>query len=557
MRSREVRRDLAVLAALGLVINGLASRAVSMPGYVDAYYYFGGAVQLARGSGFTEPYVWTYLTPRDPAADAAHRWPSHLYWMPLTSIVAAPFMAVAEALARRALAMPELFRAAQLPFIVIAAALPLVSYGVARTLTGRRRHAWAAALLTLFSAYYFIYWTTTDAFALFGAAASGALWLGARAARHPGSAGRSLTLAGVAAGLAHLARADGILVLICLAGWWLARGILKRPVPATAAAPARAWLIPLLGLGLGYLLVMGPWFARNLAIVGAPIPPGAARTLWLTHYDDYFTYAPEQLTPAAYLASDWRVILDGKLAALRANFATLVGVQANVVALPFALIGVWRLRRHPLLRLAGFYGVALFVLMTLVFTFPGARGGYFHSGAALLPFLLTAAVAGLDAVVDAAARRLPHWQPERAKPVFTMLFTALPVVLAGLLYAAEVTGTGGSQPAWARRDAVYGEMGRWLESQGEAETVVAVNNPPGWYYHTGQAAIVIPAGDAETLLAAMDSVAAPWLVLDVNHPAALAGLYTAPEADARLTLAATFQDGAGRPVYLLRRSATP
>jgi len=468
MRSPEVRRDLAVLAALGLIVNSLAARFISLPGYVDAYYYFGGAVQLARGNGFSEPYLWTYLTPRDPASDAAHRWPSHLYWMPLTSLIAAPFMAAAEALARRDLTMSELFRAAQLPFIAIAAALPLVSYGVARALTSRRRHAWAAALLTLFSAYYFIYWTTTDAFALFGVAAAAALWLGGRAAQHPNRAGRCLTLAGLAAGLAHLARADGTLILTCLVVWWLARSLRQQPAPSRAPASPRAWLVPLLGLGLSYLLVMGPWFARNLALTGAPIAPGGARTLWLTHYDDFFTYAPEQLTPAAYLAAGWRVILDGKLAALRANLATLVGVQANVIALPLAAIGAWRLRRHPLLRLAGFYGLAVFVLMTLVFTFPGARGGYYHSGAALLPFLLAAAVVGLDAVVDATARRLPHWQPERAKRMFAALWIGSIVIMAGLLFSSEAVGLGG-RPAWRQRDLVYAEMGSWLASQGEAE----------------------------------------------------------------------------------------
>jgi hypothetical protein len=300
---------------------------------------------------------------------------------------------------------------------------------------------------------------------------------------------------------------------------------------------------------------MGPWFARNWAIVGTPVAPGAFRTLWLLNYDDFFTYFPAQLTPAAYLAYGWDVIVSGKMQALRANLATLIGVQANVIALPLAIVGAWRLRRSPLLRLAGFYGLALFMLMTLVFTFPGARGGYFHSSAAVLPFLLTAAVVGLDAIVDALAQRLRHWHAERAKRVFTALLIGLTIVLACMLYAAEVITPGGSQPAWAQRDAAYAEAGRWLTDHAQAEVVVAVNNPPGWYYFTGQPAIVIPAGDSASLVSAMDEVRVQWLVLDANVPAGLVDLYAAPTADPRFQLAETFRDSYYRPVYLFQRMA--
>ncbi len=60
------------------------------PGYLDGDYYFGGGIRLAEGKGFTEPYLWNYLD--DPAA-LPH--PSHTYWMPLASIVAAGGMWVA------------------------------------------------------------------------------------------------------------------------------------------------------------------------------------------------------------------------------------------------------------------------------------------------------------------------------------------------------------------------------------------------------------------------------------------------------------------------------
>src|SRR5437763_13431747 len=83
------------LCAAALLVNVLASRFISQPGYTDAYYYFGGARELALGQGLREPYLWNYLAPLAALDPRAPLWPSHLYWMPLVSIVAAPFMAVA------------------------------------------------------------------------------------------------------------------------------------------------------------------------------------------------------------------------------------------------------------------------------------------------------------------------------------------------------------------------------------------------------------------------------------------------------------------------------
>src|SRR5262249_11910218 len=158
-------------------------RFITQPGYTDAYYYFGGARQLAEGRGFSEPYVWNYLNPVHAVEPGVALWPSHLFWMPLASIVAAPFLFVARAAG--ATAHATLFRPAQLPFTLLAAALPLLSYGVAQSVSGVRRHALAAALLTLFSPFYFPYWTTTDAFAVYALTGAGALALAAHATARP------------------------------------------------------------------------------------------------------------------------------------------------------------------------------------------------------------------------------------------------------------------------------------------------------------------------------------------------------------------------------------
>lgn len=544
------RRDLALLLAAALLVNGLASRAITHPGYVDAYYYFGGALQLARGAGFTELYQWNYLAAGQPGVAATPPWPSHLYWMPLTSVVAAPFMAAAERLRGTALSNAALFRAAQIPMIFLASLLPLLSYAVAWRLSRVRRQAWAAALLTLFSPFYFVYWSNTDAFAAHGLAAAGAL-LAATLAGRAGPRRRVWALAaGLGAGVSHLARADSVLVLLVVL-LWLAllqrRGRLR-------AAEALALLVLVVA---GYLAVMGPWFVRNLLVVGRPLAAGGTQTLWLREYNELFNYPGGRLSPAHYFGAGGSTLLHGKWDALQTNATTLAVVQGGVVAFPFALLGLWRCRRAPLVQISLLYGLSLFGLMTLAFTFPGARGGYFHSGAALLPVFSAATLIGLDAVVEAAARRLPHWQPRKSIPIFTALLVLSTIALTAVVFGLRVIGPDWRRPAWDRQDAVYAQMGEWMSANRSSSGLVVANNPPGWTYWTGQPAIVIPNSAVPGLLRVMDDYAARWLVLDANYPAGLAELYAQPESEPRLTLRARFGEPDAAPVYLLEREPAP
>ena len=545
------RRDLPLLFAAAVLVNTAAAVFITRPGYVDAYYYFDGALQLARGLGFREPYIWSYLALAAAPAGAG-LWPSHMYWMPLTSLVPAPFMAAAAWLAGgQPLSHAALFRAAQVPFVLLAALLPLLSYQVAWLTSGLRRHAVAAGLLTVFTPFYFLYWPNTDSFALHALFAAGALLAITQAERGSPRANGWRLAAGALAGLAHLTRADGLLVLLVLAAWVLMRGRRAADGRAVAGGQVAAVLVLL----AGYLFVMAPWFARNWALTGALLPAGGARTLWLVSYNDIFNYSPASLTPARYLAAGLPSILAGKAAALGSNLATLVGAQTGIVAIPFALLGLWRLRRCALYGPALMYGLALFALMTFAFSFPGARGGYLHSGAAMLPFLYPAALVGLDWTVEAVARRRPAWKPAAGRQVFTAALLVFACALTLWVFRAAVIGTSWREPAWGQRDAVYAQAGDWLAASGQSGALAAVNNPPGWYYLTGLPSIVIPNGGIDDLLLAMDTHGARWLVLDINHPDGLAELYAQPNTDARLRLRHTLD--AGKPVFLFERTGLP
>lgn len=489
------------LMTLSLIVTILAALPVHRPTYMDADYYLLTAQRLVQGFGFSENILWNYL---DDPAGLPH--PSHVYWMPLPSILAAIGLWL----------FGDSFRAAQLPFILLTAFLPLVSYHLSRTL-GEERHAWAAALFTVFSGFYLAFWAMPDAFAAF--ALAGSLSLIALGQGIAGRGQRWFFLAGLGAGFGHLARADGVLLL------GVGVMIVMSSVPRRPSSLVRRLSLLL----LGYLLVMAPWFYRNWVTIGAILPGAGLKTLFLRDYDELFSYGLP-LTLGRYLEWGLGPILASKLWAARLNLMTFVGPNNLIFLTPFTLIGLWRLRREALMRPALLYGVLLYAAMTLAFTFPGVRGGLLHSSVALLPFFFAAAPVGLEAAIRWVARRRQAWNVQQAMRVFTAGF----IVLAAALSLALTVRTMQSEHWMSGGGDVYRQIGAWLEAHGLEGATVMVNNPPGFALRTGHPAIVVPNGAVDTLLAVADRYGATVLVLDANRPRPLAGLYAGVETHPRL-----------------------
>ena len=267
-------------------------------------------------------------------------------------------------------------------------------------------------------------------------------------------------VAGACAGLAHLTRADGVSAFVA--------GAAYHP-GETSPGVGVVWA------ALGYAVVMSPWLIHNWLTTGRLLSIAGAKTLFLTDYDDLYSFG-KTLDLQSYLAWGVGNILRSKLDALWANLQTLVAVVGMILLAPFAVIGFWQRRRAPLYQAVMIYGAGLYLVMSLAFTFPGARGGMFHSGAALLPFVFSAALVGLDAVVDWAAARMSAWDVTKARRGFTWELVGLAALVSVALYGLRVRG-------WNQADALYGAIGARLS--GELSPIVAVNNPPGYVYHTG------------------------------------------------------------------------
>ncbi|MGB9669085.1 MAG: hypothetical protein ACPL0B_01745, partial [Anaerolineales bacterium] len=232
------------------MLNTLVAKFQFNPGYMDAEYYFATGQYLYSGHGFVEPFLWNYLN--NPASLPA---PSHLYWMPLASLLAFLGMEIGNS---------ALWFWGRLPFVFLASAIPPLTYYLSYHLKPHTSIARLAGLLALFSGFYAAYLTTTDTFAI--CMILGTVWI-LLAEKALTKGGIWFFWIGVTSGLLHLSRADGLLwfVMIFALGVWQAIQSHKK---FNELFP---WLILALG---GYLLVMSPWYYRNWGLWHSPFPPG-------------------------------------------------------------------------------------------------------------------------------------------------------------------------------------------------------------------------------------------------------------------------------------------
>ncbi len=512
------RRDIIFLLALAVLVYLIVSLAVPAPGYMDADYYFTTARQLAAGKGFSEPFIWNYL---DDPAGLPH--PSHTYWMPLTSVVSAGAMYF----------LGDHFRAAQFPMFISTALLPLLTVSLAKRFGANRRLMLSAGMMSIFAGFYIPYFVTTDSFTIFAWIGGAVLLLAADASQE--SKNSTWFIVGILAGLGYLTRADGVLLLlpVAVAIWW--------------SREARLRVVGM--LALGYLLCTGPWFVRNFFATGHVFPAGAGRTLWLLSYNELFSYPAAQLTPERWWQAGIKEILSTRLWALGVILQRFVAELGLFFMWLFMLVGVYQLRERRVVRLAMIYLGLLVSLMTLIYPFAGAYGGFFHSGVVLYPILCAIAPIGLDRSIEWVAR-IRKWDVSEAKKVLNAGVLVILILLSAGLTWSKVGGSDLSSSRWQAPQRTYEKVGEALSAISHPEDVVAVNNPPGFFLATGMEAVVIPNGAPQTLKSVIDRYNVRWVILDVNHPESLNALYTGEFTPNWMELKSTTQDANGEDVQI-------
>jgi len=481
------RRDYATLFFCGLIVVSIVALFQPVPGTMDEDYYFAGGLRLAQGQGFTETYLWNFL---DNPQSLPH--PSHGYWFPLASIVAAVGMFLTGA---------KTFFAARLGFILVAALIPPVTASLAWSLTARRDVSLVSGLLAVFPTYQIVFLPTTENFGLFMLLGGLFFILFNRADK------KSLFALGLVAGLMNLARSDGLI--------WLALGLFGLAIKhyrekRNWAAFFTHYVLFAFIFIAGYALIMAPWIARNLSVFGAPLTPGGSRVLWMTSYDDTFAYPPDRINLQNWLAAGWQSALDARWNAFKLNFANTIAVQGGIFLLPLIIIGLWRLRGDLRIRLAALAWLGIFAIMTLVFAFAGPRGSFIHAGAAFQPIWWSAAPLGLDVLVTWSRRR--GWFTPQAFQVFRILMIAVMAVMTVYLVYTRLLATD-----WAEFDRSYRRAEQILLANGaSAQDAVVVANAPGYCVVSGRSAVTVPTEDPSILRVLLQRFNAHYLVLE-NH----------------------------------------
>jgi hypothetical protein len=209
-------------------------------------------------------------------------------------------------------------------------------------------------------------------------------------------------------------------------------------IVAVWPGPAQTWrrgaLAALAGFA-AYVLVMTPWFIRNLDLVDSILPVGGIQTAWMRSYDEIVNYPP-----GADLQRFWSWglpnILESRREALGWNLQTFIAVEGLVVLTPLMLIGLWKRRREPLLSGFWLYALGVHAVMTLIFAFPGWRGGLFHSASALVPFWSALGLLGLDDVLGWVAPRR-RWRLSQARAFFGAALVLWAVIFSGISFLGK------------------------------------------------------------------------------------------------------------------------
>lgn len=519
------KRELLLLGLLGLLVVLVVAAFQQDPGYMDADYYLASGLQLASGKGFSEPYLWNYL---DDPIGLPH--PSHTYWMPLASIMAALIPGLTGI---------ESWWTGRIPFILAAACVPPLTAALAYEFSMRRSLAICSGLLAVFAGFYLPFLPTTDTFTLYMLLGGLFFLLLHRQKNQQRPRFRDSISLGLLAGLMHLSRADGLLWLfVAFAVCWLTAS------PSSGDRHRlKTFLVGSCTTLMGYLLVMGPWFVRNLAAFGSILAPGGSKMFWLTSYDQIFSYPAAGLTFEAWLHSGIGAILQVRLWALGLNLATMLTVQGGVFLLPFILIGIRQLRREKVIRIGSLAWGLMFLAMTLAFPFAGARGGFFHAGAAFQILWWAVAPIGLEEAIRWISTRR-GWHEANAQSVFRAGVIGLTVFLTiGVLFSRL--------PGWGDEAARYRLIDNYLRSKGlSTSEVVIVANPPGYHLISSNPAIAVPFGTPETILALAECYHARYLILEWGSvPSGLLPVYDAPEEYPEL---AYLGDVEGAHVYAIQ-----
>lgn len=519
---------LLLLFIFGTGLSYVTTRIQTVPGYMDAEYYYSVSKQIISGNGWAEPFLWNYI---DSPAGLPHQ--ANTYWMPLVSFAAAAGMWLAGNVS---------FSSSRWIFVALAGLIPVMAYTINFKLTQNEILAKFAGLFSLFSGFYVTYLSLTDSFLIYMLLGSLTIitvsdFYDLRSGDGLGR-GKKLFLIGLLTGLMHLTRADGIT-------WFLAilLGEIIYLFKDLGKKRVKSQLLSIVFLVLGYFSVTAFWYLRNWFEFHSFSVPGSGSMIWLTSYNQTFSFLPLEINFQNWLAAGIGNYWDAVWVAIKMNLANMLAVQGSIFLILFIAIGIWIFRKNRLIKFTCLAWGLNFIVMTFVFPFAGARGGFLHTGAATQLIFWALIPIGLEQII-LWGKEHRNWNYPNALKNFGSLFLCLAFLFTSVVYLNNVIGDGNFQsPGWEQSTQKMLAISNYLKSQDvDQQDVVMINNPPGYYYVSEGLSIVIPDNNPAILFEAVKKYQVKVVVLEENHPVPLDDLYNGVEKPDWLKLIGMVED---------------
>jgi hypothetical protein len=486
-----------ILFLLALVARLVVAAGFPDPAYPDSFYYVDVARQLAAGNGFNVDFIWIFpevggVLPADPALPV----PSNAHWMPLASIIQVPFI----------LLLGPTTLASLLPSALIGATMAPLAWAIARDARLGSFVAVGAGLFAAIPGLSLVYMSQPENFSLFGPLVATALLLAGRGLRgHP----RAFIAAGLFAGLAALSRTEGGLVLAAmLAGFAWNRVRARLSASSGSSLAPRVPIAAAAGAVVLFILVVTPWYLRQLSEFGALSPStSTGKVLFIRDFSEW-----NSITIPATLDHLLGMGL-GPLLATRATGLTTslvlfaVLVMAGVLV-PFLVVGAWQRRRDVSFTPAFGYAALLLGFCTILTPIHVPGGQLFHSAVGLAPHAYVLTMHGAVLLAAWLGRRWSRWDPEVTARV-------LIIGLVGFGIAAAVWSTADVHASWAvkRTRAQVAAAALNEAGAGQFDRVMSID-AAGMRYWSGRGGVVLLNDPVETVEAVARAYDIRWLVLE-------------------------------------------
>ena len=412
---------------VALFLLALAVRAVVFgtfpdPAYPDSYYYVDVARSIASAHGLTVPFVWIFAEvgnhiPNPATLPVA----SNAHWLPLASFLQVPFISL----------FGPTPLASAIPAIVIGSLSAPLTWLIARDAGARPMVALAAGVLSAVPGAITVFMAQPENFGILQPLVAATLWLTARGLKGDGW---SFAIAGLLAGLASLARNDGVLLAGAVGLIWLGdrlRWLRNRRGRASWSHVGDRRPIPLIAAvlsGAGFLAIMGPWWARQLETFGSISPTSSnGSALWIRTIDEWNSITANP-TLQTFLAQGAGAIVASRIAGLVSALGNFVVFITSIVLLPFLLIGALARRSSPDFAPWFLYTFVAFAGATFLYPLHVPGGAFIHTAVGLAPHAAILSVEGILLVVSWISGRRRRWEESTAGGVLVWGIVAIVAV---------------------------------------------------------------------------------------------------------------------------------